>query len=149
MLSGMKESYKKGESESILPLSLAAGVVRCQPAVTLRITCCLKSFQLTMPPPSSALDQTAQYNSDYKLFIATPHKELDLVARALQCFSELPLTDFCRRLVIKADKHIPNLHSGLSSRRVVLYANDGQLIVIRRLALPRYPRHVQIGRAHV
>ena len=31
MLSGMKESYEKGESESILALSLAAGVVRCQP----------------------------------------------------------------------------------------------------------------------
>jgi hypothetical protein len=30
MLSGMKESYKKGESESILALSLAAGVVRHQ-----------------------------------------------------------------------------------------------------------------------
>ena len=29
MLSGMKESYKKGESESILAPSLAAGIVRC------------------------------------------------------------------------------------------------------------------------
>ena len=30
MLLGMKESYKKGESESILALSLAAGIARCQ-----------------------------------------------------------------------------------------------------------------------
>ena len=30
MLLGMKESYKKGESESILALSLAAGIVRGQ-----------------------------------------------------------------------------------------------------------------------
>jgi hypothetical protein len=30
MLSGMKESYKKGESESILAPSLAAGVARYQ-----------------------------------------------------------------------------------------------------------------------
>jgi hypothetical protein len=29
MLSGMKESYKKGESESILAPSLAADVARC------------------------------------------------------------------------------------------------------------------------
>ena len=29
MLSGMKESYKKGESESILAPSPAAGIVRC------------------------------------------------------------------------------------------------------------------------
>jgi hypothetical protein len=31
MLLGMKESYKKGESESILALSLAAGIARCRP----------------------------------------------------------------------------------------------------------------------
>jgi len=30
MLYGMKESYKKGESESILAPSLAVGIVRCQ-----------------------------------------------------------------------------------------------------------------------
>jgi hypothetical protein len=30
MLLGMKESYKKGESESILALSLAAGIARCK-----------------------------------------------------------------------------------------------------------------------
>jgi hypothetical protein len=30
MLLGMKESYKKGESESILALSLAAGIARGQ-----------------------------------------------------------------------------------------------------------------------
>jgi hypothetical protein len=29
MLLGMKESYKKGESDSILALSLAAGIARC------------------------------------------------------------------------------------------------------------------------
>jgi len=29
MLVGMKEPYKKGESESILALSLAASIVRC------------------------------------------------------------------------------------------------------------------------
>jgi len=30
MLSGMKESYKKGESESILASSLAADAARCR-----------------------------------------------------------------------------------------------------------------------
>lgn len=30
MLSGMKESYKKGESESILASSLATGIARCR-----------------------------------------------------------------------------------------------------------------------
>jgi len=31
MLLGMQESYKKGESESILALGLAASIVRCWP----------------------------------------------------------------------------------------------------------------------
>ena len=33
MLLGMKESYKKGESESILALSLAAGIARVSRSV--------------------------------------------------------------------------------------------------------------------
>ncbi|MFL6354409.1 MAG: hypothetical protein ACJ74Z_21515, partial [Bryobacteraceae bacterium] len=39
MLLGMKESYKKGESDSILALSLAAGIARCWPKRRQRYRC--------------------------------------------------------------------------------------------------------------
>src|SRR5437867_2293897 len=91
---------------------------------------------------SSALDQPAQHKSEGNLFISTLHNELNLFARALQRFSELPFADFCRRLVIKADKQIANPHSSLGSGRVVLYAHGGQCVMTRWFALPRDPRHV-------